>query len=175
MRKKTILKKISVEKTILGAQLNLVGVSVFNKLKLTNSNVLKSEFGLRANILIENSNSDFFLQPQIVLQPRWYYNSAKRPSKGKNTEKNSGNFISFYNSYNTDWFSVINEDDNKYVTESISSYLLWGLKRSYGKRKHFHLEFAAGFGYYKELNLPYYFKDDSGFYPALDFRFGYQF
>jgi len=134
---------------------------------------LKSEFGLRGSLLIDNSKTDFLLQPQIVLQPRWYYNLKKRAAKGKNINKNSGNFISLYNSYNSNWFSVLNEDENRYVSESISSNLFWGLKRSYGQ--HFHLELGAGFGYYKELNLPTGLKDDSGLNIALDFKLGYQF
>ncbi|WP_304158094.1 hypothetical protein [Mesonia mobilis] len=166
-------KLISVEESLAGIQLGVIGISGFYEAKLANNWTVRGEMGLRGNLtIVVGGDNDFYVQPEIALSPRLYYNLKRRAEKGKNIANNSANFLSLYNSYRPDWFSLLN-DENQNGTQKILTNLLWGLRRSYGN--HFHLEFAAGLGYYKEINLEPYMKDDSGVYPALDFRIGYQF
>ena len=163
----------SVEESLVGVQLGIIGISGFYEAKLADNWTLRGELGLSGNLtIVVGGDNDFYAQPEIAFSPRYYYNLKRRAKQGKNIANNSANFLSLDNSYRADWFSLFN-DNERNVTQSISSNLLWGLRRSYGK--HFHLEFAAGLGYYKEIDLKPYMKDDSGVYPALDFRIGYQF
>ncbi len=165
--------QISVEESLVGIQLGVIGISGFYEAKLANNWTVRGEMGLRGNLtIVAGGDNDFYVQPEIALSPRFYYNLKRRVEKGKNIENNSANFLSLYNSYRPDWFTVL-DDNERNTNQSISTTFLWGLRRSYGK--HFHLEFAAGLGYYKEIDLKPYMKDDSGVYPALDFRIGYQF
>ena len=163
----------SVEESIVGVQLGIIGVSGFYEAKLANNWTLRGELGLSGNLtIVVDGDNDFYAQPEIAFSPRYYYNLKRTAKQGKNIANNSANFLTLSNRYNPDWFSVFNDNDRN-LSSSLSSILMWGLRRSYGK--HFHLEFAAGLGYYKEIDLKPYMKDDSGVYPALDFRIGYQF
>lgn len=162
----------TVEKSLYGVQLGTLSLTGFYEGRLATNWTLKGQLGLVGNLSIYTNDTDFYMQPQIALEPRFYYNLKKRNEKGKNTANNSGNYIALATSYRTDWFGIFTEKDQE-PSESLQTYLAWGLRRSYGE--HFHLEFATGLGYYKELNLDEWKQDDSAVAIYLNFKIGYQF
>ena len=96
----------SVEKSIYGIQVGVLGIWIHNQTKLSNPIALRSELGFDSG-LFGGSFYDgvgFFMTPVITLEPRWYYNLNKRVSKSKSITGNNGNFISLKTSYNPDWF-----------------------------------------------------------------------
>jgi len=74
----------SVEKSIFGVQIGLIGVWVNNEVRLSNKFALRSEIGFDSGI----ANNDFFMAPVIRLDPKFYYNLNKRVSKEKDISNN---------------------------------------------------------------------------------------
>ncbi|MFA9187416.1 hypothetical protein AAGV33_02175 [Flavobacterium sp. FBOR7N2.3] len=146
---KASAQETSVEKSFFSIQTGIgsgIGIWITNESKLTNSIVLRSEIGLENDFTVGDhySNTGFILQPVLTIEPRYYYNLAKRNSKGKNTANNSGNYLSVRTNYHPDWF-VINLEDNITKTADLSIIPTWGIKRQIGN--HFTYETALGFGY----------------------------
>lgn len=145
----TNAQESSVEKSIFGIQAGFgsgVGIWVNNESKLSNSIVLRTEIGLENDFTVGDhyDGAGFILQPVLTLEPRYYYNLVKRNSKGRNTAKNSGNYLSVKTSYHPDWF-VINLDDNVTKTADLAIIPTWGIRRQIGN--HFTYETALGLGY----------------------------
>jgi len=176
-----------VEKTIFGIQTGFgskVGIWINNESRLCNSIALRSEIGLENDFMVGDhyDNSGFILQPVITLEPRYYYNLAKRNSRGRNTTNNSGNYISIKTSYHPDWF-VINLPDNVTKIADLGIIPTWGIKRQIGS--HFTYETAVGLGY-RIVYLPANYRNgniqnvDDGqerhqYIPYLNLGFGYIF
>ncbi|KGO89581.1 hypothetical protein [Flavobacterium suncheonense] len=165
-----------VSNSIFGVQAGFLGAWAYNELKLTDKIVLKSELGLQTYTLkTKNPDKTFtFLTPEIVLEPRFYYNIQKRADKGKDVSHNSGNFISLRSSYFPDSFTVGEKiADNAFIPE-LHIVPTWGMKRNLSD--HFNYELGAGLGYRKvfETNLKQNNNnDDVAFY--LHARIGYKF
>ncbi len=136
----------SVEKSIFGVQTGFLGVWVHNEAKLTNEVALRSEIGFDSGIwggsLYENTG--FLMIPVITLEPRWYYNLAKRENQSKSIVHNSGNFFSLKTCYQPDWFIISNYSNVK-IYSNISITPTWGIKRNLGS--HFNYEAGLGVGY----------------------------
>ena len=141
----------SVEKSIFGVQLGLLGLSVHNEARLSDKFALRSEIGLKGGI----TNNDFFMVLGISFEPKFYYNLNKRSSKSKDVFGNSGNFLSLKTSYHPDWF-VISGSDNYTVSNQISVVPTWGMRRNIGT--HFNYELGIGIGWSNEFsgNVDYY-------------------
>jgi len=144
----------SVEKSAFGIQTGTFGFWFHNEIKLTNQFALRSEIGFSAEILDGNTSTGFLLTPGISLEPRWYYNLNKRQAKSKDTEGNSGNFVSLKTSFHPDWFVISNYSDVT-VFNQILIIPTWGIRRCLGK--HFTYEAGIGIGY------RYVFDDHIGF------------
>lgn len=138
----------SVEKSIFGIQTGLIGLWVYNELKLSDKFALRSELGLQfATATKENSNDSYsFLTPEITLEPRFYYNLNKRSRNGKNTSKNSGNYFSLRSAYYPDSFTIGNDGGYNFVPE-LNIVPTWGMRRNLGN--HFNYELGGGIGYRK--------------------------
>ena len=106
----------SVEKSITGIQTGFLGVWVFNEFKITDRAVPRTEVGWDSGFG-DNGEIDV-LAPGLALEPRLYYNLAKRIKKGKNTKNNSANFFALTARYSPDWF-VISNNTNKNVPDQI--------------------------------------------------------
>lgn len=165
----------SVEKSIFGVQIGLLGVWVHNEAKLTEKIVLRSELGLDSGLFSKSYYEDdigFFMTPVITLEPRFYYNLNKRVAKSKNISGNSGNYLSLKTSYNPNWF-VISSDDI-IVTDQISMVPTWGIRRNIGK--HFTYETGIGIGYrYTFAKQAGFLKNESETTANLHLRIGYRF
>lgn len=107
-------------------------------------NTLYSEaaFGLGYSYSDFYGESNVYIVPLINEQLRHYYNLQKRATKGKRTERNSGNYVALNASY---YFKPIsgNSDHFNYVPSSTIA-VLWGLQRTYKGR--LNLEFNIGPG-----------------------------
>jgi hypothetical protein len=145
-----------VEQLTYGIQTGVLGVWVYNELKILNQIALRSEIGLDSEIFGGSfyGGVGFLMTPVITLEPRWYYNLNKRASKAKSIIGNSGNFLSLKSSYNPDWFVMSNYDNLKVINQ-ISIFPTWGLKRTVGN--HFTHEAGIGIGY------RYYFAKSAGY------------
>jgi hypothetical protein len=94
-------------------------------------------------------NMNFYLEPALNVQYRFYYNASKRAKKGKSIQRNSMNYIS----------PLIKTEISKREMASIysgfpsqkthrpiiTSGLVWGLQRNYSR--HFSLDINFGAGY----------------------------
>ncbi|MFA9191957.1 hypothetical protein AAGV28_11320 [Flavobacterium sp. FZUC8N2.13] len=146
---KASAQEASVEKSFFSLQAGIgsgVGIWIYNESKLSNSIAFRSELGLENDFTVGDHYSDtgFILQPVLTIEPRYYYNLAKRNSRGKNIAKNSGNYLSIRTSYHPDWF-VVNLNDNVTKTADMAIIPTWGIKRQI--RSHFTYEAALGLGY----------------------------
>lgn len=143
-------ENVSVAKSLFGVQTGLVGIWVYNELRLSNKIVLRSELGLDtwAAAKEDSSISHVFLIPEITLEPRFYYNLNKRNGKGKNISKNSGNYFSLRSAYYPDSFMIGNTDGITFVPE-LNIVPCWGMKRNLGN--HFNYELGGGVGYRKDF------------------------
>jgi len=98
----------------------------------------------------------------IGLEYRYYYNLGKRARKGKNTRKNSANFISVNLQDYTPAMYSHNMDTKNIVLLTPS----WGLRRVYDNN--LYIEFNAGLA----IGLQ---GSDFGMTPTANFKFGYTF
>lgn len=93
------------------------------------------------------TDTEFFVRPNLELQLRQYYNFRKRDMKGKNTMNNSANFIALYSTY---MFQPFNQPDNPFF-ETGSLFIVgpvWGINRTY--QSGLALSLVLGAGYYNE-------------------------
>jgi len=102
--------------------------------------------------------SSIFFDPAFAISYRYYYNSAKRQSKGKRTDMNSLNYLSpiFKTIFSKQRISTsYYQEENRrpiYITA-----IAWGIQRNYMKR--FSLDLNLGLGYLlTKSTMP----DDSG-------------
>lgn len=171
-----LAQNLSVEKSIFNVQTGVLGLWINNETKLTNTIVIRTEFGLDGGVLggEVNKNVGFFLAPVLNVEARWYYNIKSRDRNSKNVLNNSANFITPAISYHPDWFIISKENSFK-VYNQISIIPKWGIRRNIAKTN-FNFEAGIGIGY------RYYFKKQDGYIKndgetALDlhFRIGYTF
>lgn len=89
----------------------------------------------------------YIIAPFADLQQKWFYNLNKRSRKNRNTENNSGNFVSLR--FITRGNSIA---DNVTRTSNFDFAIgpTWGIQRKYGKN--FHLLFDVGPQYYFDTN-----------------------
>lgn len=166
----------SVEKSIYGIQTGLLGVWANNESKLANKFSLRSEIGIEMGFATYYSNGNkkttIVGVPTISVEPKWYYNLNKRNAKGKNINKNSGNFFSIKTLYVPDFFLITNID-NLNVVDQIAIIPKWGIRRVYGQ----HFTFETGFGLGPIIYLDNTDKtiEKNDIYPDLHLRIGYTF
>jgi len=172
-------QEASVEKSIYGAQIGLVGIYGYGEYKLSNSFALRTELGYDAGPMYLNGNnprSAITFSPVVSVEPRWYYNLKGRVEKNKRIDRNSGNFLSFKISYDADFLVESTGSFNRVVPTEFSFIPTYGLRRSFGKK--FNYEFGFGLGYmradYNFSNSNLNFSDD-GLVMNLHLRIGLDF
>ncbi|MBY0479503.1 MAG: DUF3575 domain-containing protein [Chitinophagaceae bacterium] len=97
------------------------------------------------NYVVPNQQYAVFVRSFISASGRYYYNFKKRTEKGKNTDRNSANYIAVLGIYG---FSSFTENDPIYLIEStrqINAGVVWGMQRNYKNR--FSLDLNLGVGY----------------------------
>lgn len=97
------------------------------------------------NYVVPNQQYVVFVRPFISASGRYYYNFKQRIEKGKNTNRNSANYIAILGIYG---FSSFTKNDPIYIVEStrqINAGAVWGLQRNYKNR--FSLDLNLGIGY----------------------------
>lgn len=168
----------SVEKSLYGVQVGVLGVWAHNEARLKSNITLRTEIGFDTGLF--SSNADYsgtdvgvIFIPSITLEPRFYYNLNQRREKGKNIRKNSGNFIGLKLNYRPDWFALSNVD-NTSIADNIALIPKWAIRRTLWS--HFTYELGAGLGYRKYFLKQYGYSENQG-EVALDLhiRLGYTF
>lgn len=89
----------------------------------------------------------YIIAPFADLQQKWFYNLNKRSRKNRNTENNSGNFVSLR------FIARGNSIADNVTRTSNFDFAIgptWGIQRKYGKN--FHLLFDVGPQYYFDTN-----------------------
>ena len=168
-------KNASVEKSIFGVQIGVLGVWAHHEARLSNRIALRSEVGLDTGLWWGDfyDKAGFVAAPVFTVEPRWYYNINKRKNKNRRIDGNSGNFISLKTSYHPDWF-VISNYQNIRIISDISFIPTWGIRRNIGQKLNF--ETGLGIGYWSVINnKKYLLFNNDGVAINLHLRLGYKF
>jgi hypothetical protein len=167
----------TVEKSIFNLQTGAIGIWGSNELGLSNRWALRSEVGFDLwyydNFWTGESGS--VLVPGVSVEPRWYYNIARRARKGRHTENNSASFVTLAVKFYPDLFLIGNAPDNLYVPNQMTFIPKWGIRRAIAK-SNFNYELAFGIGYLLMLDSDDFIKsptDDVGV--DIHIRLGYTF
>ena len=166
-------QQTSVEKSIFGIQVGLLGIYGFNEFRLTNPFALRVELGLEGGIEINSNETVFALAPVIAVEPRWYYNLNKRVKKSRRIDHNSGNFISLYTRYHPNWFVLANDDVE--VISDVSFIPTWGIRRNIGKHFNYEAGMGIGYAYIFYNNYDDYLDNEGEVAVNLLLRIGYHF
>lgn len=115
--------------------------------------------------------TNFALLPIIDAQYRYYYNLNSRQAKGKNTSKNSGNFIALKGTYyfTESFLETLEGDEENLVTDESDLSVIgivYGIQRTYFDW--LHMGFEGGIGYGQT-------ETDGTILPVLSFTIGYAF
>ena len=123
----------------------LVGASVGHEFPLSKYSVLNAEFGLLNGSIQYSSGNDYpstwslSLPIGLELEPRIYYNLAKRIRKSKMVTLNSANFVSIAALYSSKaYLGNLSQDP------FIALVPQWGIRRNLGKK--FYFESSVGIG-----------------------------
>lgn len=166
--------KATVEQSVWNAQTGLLGVFVNNEYRLADKFALRTELGLDGGFATNGNDTKWGLIPTINIEPRYYYNIAKRAAKGRNTSGNASNFITVLVKYNPDWFIISNEEN--VLTENMIAIIpKWGIRRNIGQSK-FNYEAGIGIGYYSYFGSDReHYKYPEGVAVDMHLRVGYRF
>ena len=168
--------------------LSILGVGVQYEKALNNSLTVVGSLdysgGFRySNNYLYGSDLEYILTTNIALEGRYYYNFNRRISKGKNTSKNSGNYLALKAGYIPDWLTYSNSENLSVSPQGMVTFN-YGLKRSFAKN--FFYEFYTGLGinFYQDENLSFdpvnqtygtYKSNTTALVLDLGFRVGYNF
>lgn len=97
----------------------------------------------------------------ISVNPRYYYNIARRVAKGKNIENNSANYIGA---------KIKIVPHLELPDPGALANVHWGLQRSFGKNKKWLFNTHLGAGYAGNIGKG---GNEGMIYPAIDARFSY--
>ena len=141
----------SVEKSIFNIQTGAVGAWVSYEGRLSDRWALRAEVGFDLWSYevfnyesIGNTEKGVTLVPSINIEPRWYYNIAKRAEKGRYTANNSANFVTVAVEYYPNLF-LIGGPDGLEMDEQISFIPKWGIRRTIAQ-SNFNYELGIGVG-----------------------------
>lgn len=164
------------QKDLLEVDLHLVGISFSYEKTFSESFAIRANAGYNGTFSINNNDVGsgtkigFIMQPTIRIQPRYYYNMAKRKEQGKNVAYNSANFFSAHVEYRSSEINISNE--NLYNPEILNFGVAWNLRRNIANTK-FVYEASAGLGYNYQLDR--FYKFDDKVVPQINFKLGYVF
>lgn len=135
-----------VARSINSLQFNLGGLFYVHERALNDQLALHLEAGVhrtgsRSLFDDDDGNNYYALRPILIVEPRAYYNLAKRARKGKVTTNNSGNFFGLAFDYQPDVF-IVNTNETITPKTVVSFTPRWGIRRQLGK--YFDFEFNLG-------------------------------
>lgn len=172
-------QEVSVEKSIWGAQILMLPLSVYNESKLTNEIALRSELSWGFSWSgggYYDSSGRWEVIPYLVVEPRYYYNLNRRLEKGKRIDGNSGNYLSLYTCIQP---GIGFKSDNARIDPGVFVIPMYGLKRNIGKRFNFELAYGIGYGWiyeeYTYFNGETHRETDSGVLLNFRLAIGYMF
>ena len=137
----------TVEKSMTGLQFNLNNLAVYHEIGLSDIFTLRAQAGLtlalegRGNG--DNIDLDLYLTPVVRLEPRLYYNLAKREYKGKRTANNSGNFFGLKTEYQLP-YHLVRTDNRRKLRGHVKFIPRWGIRRNLGSNWDFELGLGLG-------------------------------
>ena len=130
-------------------ELGILNAGYTREVPISQTATLIAYAGLEGSVTYTNNFIHYAFVPTIGIEPRLYYNIAKRASEKKNTDYNSANFISL-STYYTFGKAFSNYNITPQAAFIISP--LWGIQRAIGKHILYHV--AVGPLFYKtEDNL----------------------
>ncbi|WP_074408293.1 MULTISPECIES: DUF3575 domain-containing protein [Aquimarina] len=162
---------------IISAQSNSVSVKdhMF-KINILTTPGIEYEVGLGKNTTLDfrlgtgfayasrNGNGRYGIFPSVEGAYRYYYNFKRRTQKGKNTSKNSANYIALTTLF-TSGDPIIGD-----IQTNIDYYArigpVWGFQRTYNSNLNLGLELGLGYGFNNE---------ESFLRPIIGFRLGWTF
>lgn len=151
----TFAQEKSVEKSLFGVQLGIYPLSVYHEYKLGQTIALRSEVGFSfawhsASGL--STSNEWAVVPNLHLEPRYYYNLARRHKLNKRTDHNSGNYLSVNLGYGAGNLAI--KTDGYEVFPSVHVVPSFGFRRNIGKSFNFELAFGIGYSWvYKEYDF----------------------
>lgn len=164
----------TVEQSVWNVQTGILGVFANNEYRLADKLALRTEVGLDLGVAANLYETKWGLIPAVNVEPRYYYNIAKRAARGRNTAGNASNFVTVLVKYNPDWFLI--SSSNNIVTENQIAFIpKWGLRRNLGQSK-FNYEAGIGIGYYTYVGPDRrYYDNPESVAVDLHLRIGYRF
>lgn len=135
-----------VQKNISGVQAGLFGIDLYDEIRIGSRTTLRAEASLFPAIWGGDlyARTGFAFYPALTLQPKFYYNIARRSEKGKNTKNNAANYLGMQLRYIPDWFVISNEKGLR-LSNQVNIIPTYGFRRNFAGN--FNYEFRAGIGY----------------------------
>ena len=123
-------QEASVEKSVFGFQLGTNPWNIYYDAKLADKISLHTEIGLGGEYYWHSSKDAYMFQPNIIVEPRYYYNLERRVSKGKKIAGNTGNYLGMMFDYIPDVYLNKNTYSRWTGVVAMPSY---GIQRRVGK------------------------------------------
>lgn len=125
-------------------ELGLLNIGYTQEFPVSQNTTMIVYTGLEGSANYSNSRLNYAFVPAFGVEPRIYYNIAKRASQKKNTAYNSANYVALSTYYT---FGKSFSNYNFIPEPSFMISPLWGLQRAIGKHILYHI--AAGPLFYK--------------------------
>jgi len=125
-------------------ELGLLNIGYIQEIPVSQMATLIVYTGLEGSVGYSNTHINYAFVPALGIEPRLYYNIAKRASQKKNTAYNSANYVALSTYYT---FGKAFSNYNFVPEPSVMISPLWGLQRAIGKHILYHV--AVGPLFYK--------------------------
>lgn len=172
-----------VDQAIGSIQMGYLGIWWNYESRLAKNWALRSEIGYEAPLLATIASDTRGLElrpdqyplfsPVLALEPRWYYNSAKRQGNSKNTFHNSGNYASLAARYYPEILGYSPIGTNE-VDGGFFIVASWGMRRNINYRWNIELGLGAGIDL-TEIRRTEGTEDFEDFLLNMHLRIGYKF
>lgn len=130
---------------VFGVQIGAIGAWLHYEKAFGNNFTADASVGYTGGFMQGTDQKlDYVFTTSFSVEPRYYYNLAKRVEKGKRITNNSGNFVALSFSYIPDIGTSTNRAGVK-VDPSFIILPKYGLRRALNNNLNFH--FAVGVGY----------------------------
>ena len=161
-------EEVGIEKSLFGVQAGIMGIWANHELKLANTVALRTEIGfVKTNWIIGTKKEEPIIPLVLTVEPKCYFNIAKRYSQGKRIDNNAAEYFSIQMTYQP-LFILGKQNSN------ISIIPTYAQRSNIGK--HFNYEVGGGMGYgyfFKSGNNDLKYGSDWAFNIVL--RIGYTF
>jgi hypothetical protein len=128
-------------------ELGLLNVGYTQEIPVSQTATVLVSTGLEGAVSYSNKQFNYAFVPALGIEPRLYYNIAKRAAEKKNTNYNSANYVSLSVYYT---FGKAFSNYHYVPKPQLIISPLWGLQRAIGKHILYHV--AVGPLFYKTEN-----------------------